>query len=324
MIIEVHDEVVALSGALRRNHFTALESAVNLRLRAHPEGIVLDCGGITAITPQGAETIRDVAAHLSAEYGGARLVLAAVPAHVLRVLRHVPNLGSQTPIAETVADARRSLGLSAPAAPGLSARAAAIAEGRGEVLVGLFGSSSDPHAVAVGCRIAAKAARIADGGRDGSGAAPSARPRVHLIYLLTVPRDRPLLAAVGEEDGAAAELARLAEAVRAAGHVPVTRLERTRSAASRLVALTGDLRAGVVVLALSGDAAAEEVATVEAVIAQARCDVLVDRLRSAESGTGPLPAAGGMGLGRRAVGGGVPAGSAALLRRTPMFRRSSP
>jgi len=220
-------------------------------------------------------------------------VLASVPPHVMRVLRQVPNLGSQLPIAESVAEARRSLGLAAPTAPGLSARAAAIAEGRGEVLVGLLGAPSDAHAVAVGCRLAARAARIADAGRDGSGENPVVRPRVHLIFLLSVPRDRPLLSAVGaEEEEACATLTRFEDAVRNAGHIPVPRLERTRNPAARLVELTGDLSASYVVLALSVDASAEEVATVEGVVAQARCDVIVDRLRP-ESPTGSFPLDGG-------------------------------
>jgi len=263
VIIEIRDEVVALSGVLRRNHWRTLESAVNLRLKHHPAGIVVDCGGLIALTPEGAETFRDAAAHV-AQAGAsqsARMVVANVPPEVMRVLRGIPNLGSQLPIAASVEDARASLGLSrTPLAAGTGQEART---GTPSVIVaGLLGTDADPHAVAVACRLA-----------KNHGAT------VHLAYLLVVPRHMPLLSALGEEETRARQtLDSLESGVRAAGLVPVARVERTRDPASRLLEVAAETNAEAITLALPPAPDADLLAITDATLARARCDVLVNRL----------------------------------------------
>jgi anti-anti-sigma regulatory factor len=127
MIVEIRDEVIALSGKLERNHWRTLESAVNVRLRHHPAGIVVDCGGLSALTPEGAKTFREAADHIARS--GARIVVANVPVAIMRVLRQIPNLGSQLPLAASVADARASLGLPAPDQASHGARSGGSAAG---------------------------------------------------------------------------------------------------------------------------------------------------------------------------------------------------
>ena len=262
MIVEIRDEVVALSGALRRNHWPTLRSAVNVRLRHHPAGIVVDCGGLEALTPEGASTFRDAARHIVAS--GARIVVANVPEHALRVLRQVPNLGSQLPLASTVAEARASLGLAAAPRAGVPSDPAPAESG--DIVVGLLGTGADPHAVAIGCRL-------------GSGAAAAQR-RVHLCYLLVVPRNVPLLSALGpEEEEARRVLERMEGAVRAAGRcVPVPRVERTRSPAARLVEVASEVRAAALVLALPPEPSEELEAIAAAVLGRADRPVIVNRL----------------------------------------------
>lgn len=273
MIIEIRDEVVALSGVLRRNHWRTLESAVNLRLRHHPAGIVVDCGGLIALTPEGAETFRDAAAHVAQagasqqQQQSARMVVANVPPDVMRVLRGIPNLGSQLPIATSVEDARASLGLArTPArASGTGRDGTRAATPPGVVVAGLLGTSADPHAVAVACRLAQNHGSV-----------------VHLAYLLVVPRHMPLLSALGEEETRARQtLDSLEGGVRAAGLIPVSRVERTRDPASRLVEVAAETNAEAITLALPPAPDGDLLAVTDATLARARCDVLVNRLPGA-------------------------------------------
>lgn len=271
MIIEIRDEVVALSGVLRRNHWRTLESAVNLRLKHHPAGIVVDCGGLIALTPEGAETFREAAAHV-AQAGAsqsARMVVANVPPDVMRVLRGIPNLGSQLPIAASVEDARASLGLTRTPAAGTGQDAAAGMPG--VVVAGLLGTSADPHAVAVACRLA----------KEHSSA-------VHLAYLLVVPRHMPLLSALGEEEARARQtLDGLESGVRAAGLVPVPRVERTRDPASRLMEVAAETNAEAITLALPPAPDADLLAIADATLTRALCHVLVNRLPALAESSAP-------------------------------------
>lgn len=267
MIVEIRDEVVALSGNLRRNQWPTLLSAVNVRLRHHPAGIVVDGGGLLSLTPEGAETFRDAAQHIARS--SARIVVANLPPDVMRVLRQVPNLRSQLPLAPTVAEARASLGLH------LAPRHHQAGDTAGDIVAGLLGTSADPHAVSVACRL----------GQSASGG------RVHLVYLLQVPRHMPLLSPLGSEEEAAGEaLEGLNGAVRAAGLVPVRRVERTRHRATRLVEVAQEVHAEAIVFALPADGPEELTAMAEDILARAGCSVVVNRLAFPEAVAAPVPA----------------------------------
>ena len=110
MIVESYEDVIILSGALRSNFWETIHTAISLTLKRHPTGVIIDCSGITEITPDGAETFHD-AIDFVAEHKQARIVVAAVSDEMLEVLRSVPEVRSQLPIAETVEAARRSLDL---------------------------------------------------------------------------------------------------------------------------------------------------------------------------------------------------------------------
>ena len=110
MIVESYEDVIVLTGALRSNFWETIHTAISLTLKRHPTGVIIDCSGITEITPEGAETFHEAIDYVS-EHVHARIVVAAVPGPVLDVLRSVPEVRSQLPIATTVEDARRSLDL---------------------------------------------------------------------------------------------------------------------------------------------------------------------------------------------------------------------
>ena len=270
MIVEIRDEVVALSGALTRNQWRTLESAVKVRLKHHPGGIVVDCGGLQVLTPEGAKTFRDAAEQIARS--DARIVVSNVPPEIMRVLRRVPNLCSHLPIAETVAEARASLGLKTQPPRN-------VGEGSGSVVVGLLGTEADPHAVAVACRL-----------QQNPGAP------VHLVYLLVVPRNLPLLSPLArEEEEAQRTLERLDAAVRAKRRLPVRRVERTRDPAARLLEVSGEISAIAIVLALPPEAPEALTEIANTVLARASCDVVVNRLPSPQAATEAVPvlAAGG-------------------------------
>jgi nucleotide-binding universal stress UspA family protein len=130
------------------------------------------------------------------------------------------------------------------------------------VAAGLLGTEADSHAVAMACRLA-----------------HSMQATVYLIYLLVVPRNKPLLAALGDQEEAArGALEQLETAVRTARLRPAARVERTRDPAGRLVAVASEVRADAITLALPPDSSEELSAIAETVLARADCDVVINRL----------------------------------------------
>lgn len=109
MIVESYEDVIVLSGALRSNFWETIHTAISLTLRRHPSGVIIDCSGITECTPEGADTFRDAMDFISRHQ--ARVIVAAVPAPVMEVLRSVPEVRSQLAVAGSVEEARRSLDL---------------------------------------------------------------------------------------------------------------------------------------------------------------------------------------------------------------------
>lgn len=255
MIVEIRDEEIALSGALRRNHWRTLESAVRLRLRAHPDGIVVDCSGISAITADGAETFQEAIRHIEAR--GARLVIAGVRPEVHQVLRQTAGLGSRLPVAATVEEGRVSLGLP---------RSRSSADSSID-LVGLLGTEADQEAVALAARLQERSA--------------AQRPRLLLVFPLTVPRDRPLLSALDKstEEQVRLTLTRFEGSLRERGILPVLRAERTRDRARRLIEVAVETRAARIILGIEDDPDEEIARIVEVVWTKSPTPVLIHQVR---------------------------------------------
>ncbi|MCW5936957.1 MAG: hypothetical protein KIT11_06600 [Fimbriimonadaceae bacterium] len=110
MIVESYEDVIRLSGPLRSNFWETIHTAISLTLKRHPTGVIIDCSDITEVTQEGAETFIDAIEFVN-KFEDARIIVAAVPEHVMEVLRQVPNVRSQLPVVKTVDDARRSLDL---------------------------------------------------------------------------------------------------------------------------------------------------------------------------------------------------------------------
>lgn len=211
MIVESYEDVIVLSGALRSNFWETIHTAISLTLKRHPTGVIIDCSGITEITPDGAETFHDALDFIE-EHQRARIVVAAVPPAVMEVLRQVPEVRSQLPVAATVEDARRSLDLLVedPDAPRKKPGHAKDCDQT--ILVCLSGDDSDDHLI--GATIESVERR------------PS---RVVLVHPIIVPRELPLTAPMpDEEQHAASRIASSRDRLEAKG-VPVdVRIERAR------------------------------------------------------------------------------------------------
>lgn len=179
MIVESYEDVIILSGALRHNAWETIHTAISLTLKRHPTGVIVDCSAITECTPEGAETFRDAMDFI--DQHDARILVAAVPEHVLEVLKSVPEVRSQLAIAPSVEAARQSLDVL-----GVQVAKPKV-EIQEKVIVVLTGDPADEAAL-----------------RHASMIADTVRVEVDLVVPLIVPRDLPLQAALPDDEAEAA------------------------------------------------------------------------------------------------------------------------
>ena len=192
MIIEAREDVVKLEGTLDKNLWPTIQAAANLLLRHHPQGIIVDGSGLAGCSAEGAKTFRDAMDYIE-RYRGAHRRLRPCPTRVMEVIRAVPGVRSRLPVAATIEEARASLSLSRPG----GGRATAGGDAPQSILVPLL-RPDDPHAAAaLACRLAR--------------ADTTHKSRLHLVYVLEVPRHLPLAAPLPEEE-AEAPAGRLAAA----------------------------------------------------------------------------------------------------------------
>src|SRR5207249_2179189 len=110
MIISSKDDVAQLSGLLHKNQWITIKATASLLLKQHPEGILIDCSELTDISEDGAKSFLDAMRDIQGE--GSRIIVCCLPENVLQVIRNVPGVRSQLPIAGSVEEARSSLRLS--------------------------------------------------------------------------------------------------------------------------------------------------------------------------------------------------------------------
>lgn len=229
MIIEAREDVVRLEGGLDKNIWPTIQAAANLLLRHHPGGIIVDAGGISRCTPEGAKTFRDGMDYI--ERFRARIVVSGLPQDVLDVVRAAPGIRSRLPVAGSLDEARASLKLSGPG----GARAVAGAQPR-SILVPLLRTDRPEAAGALACRLAK--------------AEPGQKSRLHLACVLEVPRHLPLTAPLPEEEAEAARLLEAAaSAARCEGVTAETLVTRARDAGEEIVHQAEALGASMIVLA---------------------------------------------------------------------------
>ena len=230
MIIEAREDVVRLEGSLDKNLWPTIQAAANLLLRHHVQGIIVDGSGLTGCSPEGAKTFRDAMDYI--ERYRARIVVSGLPECVMDVVRAVPGVRSRLPVTETLEEARASLNLGGPGVT----RAVAGNRPPLEILVPFLSSHNTDAATALACRLA-KADSVQ-------------KARLHLAYVLEVPRHLPLTSPLPEEEAAAAQ------ALEAAGRVARTQavtaetlVTRSRDAGEEIVAQAERLGATMIVLA---------------------------------------------------------------------------
>ncbi len=182
MIVESYEDVIVLSGALKSNFWETIHTAISLLLKRHPTGVIIDCEAITECTIAGADTFIDVMNFI--EDHDARILVARVPDHVLEVLKKVPEVRSQLPIAKSVEEARRSLDLLAQHHDDRKRKP--VSESDTKVVLYLTGDPSD----AAGSFAAIRMAEIM-------------RASVILAYVIIVPRELPEQAPLPEKEEAA-------------------------------------------------------------------------------------------------------------------------
>lgn len=262
MIIDARDDVVTLEGAIEKNLWPTIQAAANLLLRHNVQGIIIDGSHITSCTSEGAFTFRDALDYIERYH--ARIVVSGLPNDVMETLRSVPGVRSRLPIAGSIDEARNSLSLAG------SRRSHAPASGRqlNDILVPLAGAIPPETATALACRIAKS---------DGS------HPKIHLVYVLEVPRILTLNAPLPEEESIALRVIAGAEAiVKREGLSALTHVTRARDAGDEIINQAKQIGASVIVIGYIPIADAENdtfmVRVTRTLLNRAPCEVIINKL----------------------------------------------
>jgi len=264
MIVESYEDVVKLSGVVRDNFWSTIQTAVALTLQRHPSGVIIDLSGVTEMTPLGADSFRDALKFV--ESNDARIVVAEVPEAVLHIMRQVPEVRSQLPLADSVEQARRSLDLLVDegAEPVKRRREERVKPSR-TLLICLSGDDSDAHLLAMT--------------REFVDRSPA---KVVMIYPILVPRELPLNSPLpDEEERAAATLESGRKAMSESQAVTEIRLERARDLPSLIADTSEEIEAAQVLVGVSIRPRHEEDAwhALEAVIQKVKTPLVIVRPR---------------------------------------------
>lgn len=266
MIIEAREDVVQLEGELDKNLWPTIQAAANLLLRHHAEGIIVDGSALTGCSAEGAKTFRDAMDYI-ARYR-ARIVVCALPENVLESIRAVPGVRSRLPVTATLEEARASLKLGGAN----GTRANGGANTPQNILVPLLRPEHTEAASSLACRLA----KAASGGEGGAQ-----KSRLHLAYILEVPRHLPLTAPLPEEEALASQaLAAATDAARCEGVTASPIVTRTRDAGEEIVTQAAALEASLIVLAYQrpddpADTLMQRVT--RTVIDRAPCEVILNK-----------------------------------------------
>lgn len=270
MIIETRSDVVRLSGSLHKNQWLTIRAAAGMLLRDFPEGIIVDCSQLQDISEDGARTFMDAIRDIEA--ARSRIIVTNLPHKVLEVLRKVPGVRSQLPIAETVEDARASLRMrSAAAAASPIPNRAPSARTGGVLVVPLIADVDLSYGAELGARIAM-----------------ATKSTLQIIFLLEVARTLPLNAPLLDlEELAQSALAAASARARGVGASPTEYVERVRDSLDGALALARSHNATSLVIGTTVDAlerGSQERfdALVETLLHRATCEVVVGRLRQQE------------------------------------------
>lgn len=281
MIIYAKDDIVSLSGALTKNEWLSIKAAANLLLREHPEGIIVDCGGLGSVTEDGARTflyaLRDI------QSADSRIVVANVPDHVRNSIRDVPGVRSRVPLASTVDEARASLRSGATHGP----------DSQQCVIVPVVEGLNTAEAVAI-------AADLSKG----------SNVPLLLLYCLELAYALPLGSPVPDKEAAASRLLEQAvEDARRLGVAPITHIEQVRDLREGLLHEIEKHNASLLVISANADRFADSAfgALVESLLTKASCNVLIARSRFGGVGLAGAPLGATVGADRRKRESGIEA-----------------
>ena len=228
MIVEAKGDVISLSGSLKHNHWLTIKAACNLLLKTHPEGIIVDCSGITDCTPEGAWTFGDAIHHT--EKVKARIILVHMPPKVLETVQKVSGVRSSLALARSMEEARSSLKL------GIWDKSP-VEKSAPVIMVPILGMAPPENAIHQACRLASE-----------RGA------NLYMVYILEVPRALALTAPLGEQEQVAEELLEKAEELFRKEDFSVSRfIRRGRDYGPTLIEAAQHLKADVMFLELPPD-----------------------------------------------------------------------
>lgn len=269
MIIETRRDVVLLSGMLHKNQWLTIRAAAGMLLRDFPEGIIVDCSGLQEVSESGAKTFLDAMKDIDAAH--TRIIVANLPANVMQVLKSVPGVRSQLPIAESVDAARASLKMHRRTTNQLSSAQATGAKSR-VVVVPLMAEVD----LTYGADLAARYSNMANAD-------------LRLVYLLEVTRDLPLNAPLPAQEQAAEQTMQIARQFVANHSCTATEhIERVRDAVDGILVSIKSHNADLVLLGASHHAVEHEGhdrfdKLVDSLLHRAPCEVIIGRLRSSEA-----------------------------------------
>ena len=226
MIVESYEDTIILSGSLRSNYWETLHTAISLMLKRHPSGVIIDCSALSEATPLGAQTFRDVMEFIHNH--DARVLVAAVPAHIREVLKSVTEVRSQLAIADTVEEARHSLDLLVEEKPSKRRHSNG---GGSKIVVCLTGEEIDKEALHIASQLAEARGSV-----------------LHLVYVVVVPRDLPLTAPLPKEEGYATTAIDKARTLIDKHISYEPHIERGRDVPSALEDLIAETKCGLVVM----------------------------------------------------------------------------
>jgi anti-anti-sigma regulatory factor len=256
MIVTGRNDVVHLSGALHKNQWLTIKAAARLLLHQHPQGILVDCSELTEVSEEGTKTFLEAMRDIQGE--GARIVIVNLPATVLDVIRSVPGVRSQLPIAKSEEEARASLRV------GLATgKSADRPLGENSILIPLLPGFDIEYAIVVSGR-----------------ASRELRQQITLAALIAVPRNKPLNTPMPDEEAEAVALLERAEAVAKRHNLPYARhVERVRDPEEGLLQLIKTYKASHTYIGAYADHSHDEqfLRLVEILLHRAPCNVIIAR-----------------------------------------------
>lgn len=227
MIIEARGDTITLRGEIEHNIWPAIQAAAALLLENNPNGIIIDCSGVTRITPNGAETFADAIRYITSH--DAKIIVAELSPELLEIGKAVPAVRAQLPVAATVEEARTALRLAERTPHRGKARIAGVVPIVGNWRRAVF--FADKLAIGENCEI-------------------------HVVDLIKVPRTLPLDTPMPEREAEAqATLEEARTLIRETGLSSFVHVEHVRSEAGGLLEFATQLGADFVVASLDKSAA---------------------------------------------------------------------